>query len=321
MKKYTLYIVLICCCFFGKVKGQVNLVPNGGFEDTVHCPNDVMQINYTFYWSGIGTSDYYNSCSGVSRVGVPRNCGGFQYARTGNAYAGFYTYFAAGSNLREYVQVKLDSVLKPMHKYCAEFYVSLADTQKIACNNMGIYFSDTAISNHPPLYNFTPQITNDITTNPLTDKIGWTKVSGSFIATGGEYYIIIGNYINDANSSHITLTTGNQLNTYYYIDDVSVVDCTYAGITEINNPNSEILISPNPTTGVFTIHTAGAAIKEIKITNVLGETITNYELRITNETTVDLSNEAKGIYFVQITVDSAGSPTYKNVVNRKIIKY
>ena len=24
MKKHTLYIVLICCCFFGKVKGQVN---------------------------------------------------------------------------------------------------------------------------------------------------------------------------------------------------------------------------------------------------------------------------------------------------------
>ena len=80
-------------------------------------------------------------------------------------------------------------------------------------------------------------------------------------------------------------------------------------------------LTPNPTTGIFTIHTEGAAIKEIKITNVLGETITNYELRITNETTVDISGVAKGIYFVQITVDSAGSPTYKNVVNRKIIKY
>ena len=52
--------------------------------------------------------------------------------------------------------------------------------------------------------------------------------------------------------------------------------------------------------------------------------ITNYKLpispstplRVTDEVTMDVSSIAKGIYFVKITVDSAGSPT-ENVVNRK----
>ena len=74
------------------------------------------------------------------------------------------------------------------------------------------------------------------------------------------------------------------------------------GISEINNPNSEILISPNPTTGIFTIHTEGTNIKEIKVFTVLGEEvgITNYKLpispstplRVTDEVTMDMSGYA-----------------------------
>ena len=91
------------------------------------------------------------------------------------------------------------------------------------------------------------------------------------------------------------------------------------GISEINNPNSEILISPNPTTGIFTIHTEGTNIKEIKVFDIIGNEILSFDkLRMTQSETIDVSGFAKGIYFLQITVDSAGSPT-KNVVNKKIV--
>ncbi len=82
-------------------------------------------------------------------------------------------------------------------------------------------------------------------------------------------------------------------------------------------------LTPNPTTGIFTIHTEGTNIKEIKVFTVLGEEvgITNYKLpispstplRVTDEVTVDMSGFAKGIYFVRITDEK------KTVVNKKIV--
>ena len=302
------------------MKGQVNLVANPSFEDTVHCPNYsggmvIPSSCKNWYDPNGSSSDYYNSCASIIG-GVPNNSFGWQYAKSGIAYAGFATYGG-----KEYIQEKLDSVLYQNHKYCVEFYISLANHEKIAANNIGLFICDTLPLSPPQTtvyINCIPQINDSI---PITDTAGWTKISGEYIAHGGEQYITLGNFYSDAQTDTIHLSNQNfGLVSYYYIDDVSIIDCTSVGISEINNPNSEILISPNPTTGIFTIHTEGAAIKEIKITNVLGETISNYELRITNETTVDISGVAKGVYFVQITVDSAGSPTNKNVVNRKIIR-
>ena len=78
------------------------------------------------------------------------------------------------------------------------------------------------------------------------------------------------------------------------------------GINEINN-YEEINIYPIPTTGIFTIHSEGMKIKQIKITNILGEVIKNI-----NNTTIDLSDQPKGIYFVEIKTD-------KGTTNKKII--
>ena len=92
---------------------------------------------------------------------------------------------------------------------------------------------------------------------------------------------------------------------------------TTLAISEIPNPES-LTLYPNPATTSFTIESTNK-IQSIKVINVIGEDIiTNYELGITNAVSIDVSGIAKGIYFVQITVDSAGSPT-KKVVNKKIV--
>ncbi len=90
------------------------------------------------------TPTLYDSCNN-GNAGVPNNGGGHQYARTGNAYAGIMTY-SNGVNWRGYLQVKLTSKLAANKKYCVEFFVSLNDTQTVACNNIGLYISDTAIT-------------------------------------------------------------------------------------------------------------------------------------------------------------------------------
>ncbi len=99
---------------------------------------------------------------------------------------------------------------------------------------------------------------------------------------------------------------------------------TDAGISEQNN-NSNITISPNPFTSQTTItfgeeHTStgstssptAAAQHIIKITDVLGNVM--QQLTTNNkQLTLDMSDVAKGIYFVRITDKN------KNVVNRKIV--
>ena len=316
MKRIAVVVIInLILCVNGK--GQ-NLVPNSSFEDTAHCPSAFGQISYAQYWTGLGSSDYFNSCAdSVTRVSVPYNICGYQMARTGNGYAGFYNY-GDGQNVREYVKVQLDSILKSQHRYCVEFYVSLADIGNEACNNIGVYFSDTAITGSaiisPPLFSLSPQINNNPLTNPLTDKINWTKISGSMVAVGGENYMIIGNFNNDANSDTVHLHSGRNTAPYYYIDDISVEDCTNGlGITELTKEN-EIAISPNPATTSISI-TSTNNIKEIKLINLLGEEviITNYQLRITNAVTMDISSVSKGIYFVEIT------DAKDNVINRKVV--
>ena len=321
------------------MKAQVNLVPNYSFEVYDTCPVTYTQIYYATPWfqpntsygntNNSSSSDVFNACDSSSLMGVPINNEGRQLARTGQGYAGILLYFPY--NYREYIEVPLLSPLISNEKYCVEFYVSLGDTSKYATSNIGAFFSiDSTLeqgANGELSYTVIPQVENPIS-NVLADKNNWMLVSGNFIATGGENFLTIGNFHNDSTTILQNVSGGDQLYSYYYIDDISVIDCTTVGITEINNPNSEILISPNPTTGIFTIHTEGANIKEIKVFTVLGEEvgITNYKLpispstplRVTDEVTMDMSGYAKGIYFVQITVDSAGSPT-KNVVNKKVV--
>ncbi len=94
--------------------------------------------------------------------------------------------------------------------------------------------------------------------------------------------------------------------------------CFSTGISEIKNIESSITISPNPFSTQTTIafysesRTSGTGNHTIKVVNVLGETI--QQLTTNNkQLTLDMSNVAKGVYFVRIEDEK------KNVVNRKIV--
>ena len=305
-------------------------MPNGSFEVYDSCPsylNEGISLVPPWYSPTAGTPDYLNHCD-TTYFSVPSNQWGYQNAHTGVACVGMGMYWVDTPSYtvyREYIQVKLSDSLIANKKYCVNFYVSLAEipnnaTTIVSITEIGMLFSNnpiTSTTSYPLTYS--PQIKSPVGVF-MSDTTNWMQISGTYTAIGGEQYITIGNFKSDANTdTSVIIHSGSQTGAYYYIDDVSVIDCTNAGISEIINPKSEILISPNPTTGIFTIHTEGTNIKEIKVFTVLGEeVITNYELGITNAVSIDVSGIAKGIYFVQITVDSAGSPT-KNVINKKIV--
>ncbi len=94
------------------------------------------------------------------------------------------------------------------------------------------------------------------------------------------------------------------------------------GIHENQNIET-FIIYPNPFTSQTTIsfsskHTSASSVTHsIKVTNILGEQVFQSTIN-SKQYTLDMAGIAKGIYFVQITDGSAGSPT-GNVVNRKIV--
>jgi hypothetical protein len=107
-------------------------------------------------------------------------------------------------------------------------FISLVDTSTIACNDMGMAFT-SAIPTGPfgqTLSSIMPQIANDPATNPLTDKINWMEIKGSFIANGTEEYITIGNFKHSVQSDTINLNFNTPYvhESYYYIDDVSLYE-------------------------------------------------------------------------------------------------
>ena len=211
-----------------------NLVPNPSFETYISCPSGISQLNSSSGWlnAGSGSSDYFNQCN-VTTVGVPTNFAGHQFAHVGLGYAGIICSNILDSNMftpglvldyREYIEVGLTNSLVAGEQYEVEFYYSLGNFSTHYIEELGVYFSNTLVSfPGSSTLNFTPQLR--ITGSPLNDTVNWIRFNQTFIATGGEQFITIGNFKNPTNT---TLgTTGVPLRqlenyAYYYIDDISV---------------------------------------------------------------------------------------------------
>ena len=313
---------------FQHLSTSQNLVPNYSFEIYTSCPQTPVKIYLASPWfqpnigagntTNSSSSDLFNSCS-TGNVGVPSNAGGFQNARTGNGYAGIYSSFDTSNNAREYIEVPLLSTLIANKKYCVDYYVSLSGLSQIAISNMGAYFSsDSLLQSTIQFYalsSFIPQIENPMG-NYLNDTANWILVSGYFIASGGERYMTIGNFLDPSNTHSQSTGFGTQQAAYYYIDDVSVVDCTSgAGVNE-NKKDDGLEVYPNPSQGTFEIKSENK-IKSIVVFNVLGEKIYTEELKDVIIATINLT-AMPGVYFVEVKTDgSAGSPQGK-IIHKKI---
>lgn len=191
---------------------QNNLVPNPSFEDSVYCPYTPGQINATEAWFSVrGSIDYYHTC-GTNGYGVPNNLVGVQSAKEGRAYIGIALWALVIENGREYVSVELLEQLEPEKRYLLEMHVSLADSLHYSVKNIGIHLSSHILSSDiNSLLNITPQIQYSDTAF-LSDRTGWVSISGQYIASGGERFITIGNFDDDAETStfYVGPINGNQ---------------------------------------------------------------------------------------------------------------
>ena len=230
-----------------------NLVYNGDFEIYDTCPYQTStlsspELEYATGWvmPTEGTSDYFNTCNSnpniYANVDVPNNFVGYQNAFNGNGYAGFYVYVNY-INGTEYIQSKLNNVLKAGYIYNVSFYINHADSSEYSIDEIGAYFSETAISriDFAP-FNFEPQVKSPSGLF-LNEMQNWTKIEGTFVATGGEEYITIGNFSDSISTD--TLSTGvfsstSQDAAYYYIDGIETIEIgPMITIPNIFSPNND----------------------------------------------------------------------------------
>lgn len=286
-----------------------NLLPNPSFEDTVSCPSNQGQISLSMYWTNPtqATPDYFNSCSTANFgvAGVPSNGFGNQTPLTGVSYGGFYAFNRPFPNTREYIQSSLLSPLSSNHDYAVSLYVCLSDASQYSVSSIGAYFSTTAISTvGTTVINVTPQVQNQ-PSNVLNDRNNWILISGTFTAAGSEQYMTIGNFMND-NSSDTTFLGnigGNNI-TYYYIDDVSVIDLGPVGIKE-NENRAPLKVSPNPSDGKFSISgfASSESVAHIEIVDVAGSVLFKQDQAIESGSVGLNLQLSDGIYFLRSVSD------------------
>jgi gliding motility-associated-like protein len=219
-----------------QVRAQLNIVENGSFEIYSSCPNGYStlfpQIIYAYGWRQptAGTCDYFNSCAPpLNDAGVPRNFFGRQPAKTGNAYAGLFAFLDQTvfmPNLsREYIQTRTTRPLKADRNYYFEMFVSLADKPgyRYTVNNIGACLTPDDIRRpDADAFQYPPQV---VSSRFLDDTSGWMKISGVFTAKGGEQFLTIGRFgPNDAAAVSNLPGDRNNLYSYYYIDDVKLID-------------------------------------------------------------------------------------------------
>ena len=236
-----------------------NLVsnPEFGTDKNIHSRGQIEQAKG---WSDAngGSVDLFTANSGKYHVGIPTNFMGTQESNAN--YIGFTAYYddqvlAVGQSIRtlsvveksgyqcysEYPQAELKEALVAGQKYTFTIEVSLADKSGRAVKGLGAYFTNSPVaekSNHS--INKKPQIIyNEVASN----KTGWQKLSGTFVAAGGEKYVTIGAF--EGHFTPSTVVAEKQENdnkrAYYYLNGVSLTK-----VVELDSDGDGVLDKDDP---------------------------------------------------------------------------
>jgi len=224
---HKIKVIIVCCVLHVAYPSfSQNLVQNGSLEDYYQCPYSSGQLDFAKGWftplGDGGSSEYYNECADfLTYKSIPRNTNGYQWAKTGKAYAGCGFTLSPLTNWREFAETKLSKPLDSAQAYKVEFYVSLADKSKYAIEAIGVYFSEDTITwaQLDQVYHH-PQVLNQ--NGFMSDTANWVKIDGIYNAKGGEQFITLGNFNINTPFNYIEINPTGWEMAYYYIDDVSV---------------------------------------------------------------------------------------------------
>lgn len=209
-QRHPWYVVVLVCWVVSlpHAQGQ-NLVPNPGFEEADTCIEMPPFEGILNWFSANGTPDHLRGCLpyGVFN-GLPMNFFTYQEPFEGASCAGVYTYWQNGST--EYREWIMAPLLEPMvvgQTFYCSFRANAAfggnhtyPQHWLANDKVGMRFTTTAI---PPWnvgdpFPVPPNHAHILYSQILADTVGWTLVSGSFVADSAYQYVMIGQFFSNA---------------------------------------------------------------------------------------------------------------------------
>ena len=305
-----LSLLLACLGLVAALRCEAqNLVPNPGFEETDSCTFGLGLGELHNWYSAFGTPDHLQGCQPYgSANGLPLSIFTFQYPFEGNSCMGMFTIDAhTGTEYREWVMVPLLGTLSPGQTYYCSFRANAAfggNQTYLASSNLGMIFTTydrhwtwgdpypAALNQAHILY---PQI--------LSDTVGWTLVSGSFVADSAYTYLMIGNFFNNALTDTIHFApTFNASGRYSYALVDAVCVSPDPGGCERSQGIGDLgavvpFVYPNPASAVLMI--GNAAGRDAVVLDMLGKRV--WSGRVQHDRFgLDVGSWARGAYVLQV---------------------
>lgn len=236
-----LWMAFLCLSLVGSAQ---NLIPNPSFEDTlcIENPSDQLYIALDGWFNANGATPdrytaaqdsipcFFNSIYDPAFAAV----GEWQFPKDGQQMIGLW----CGNELnisRDLVEARLLEPLMADTTYCFSMYVSLGNRQNLAIDRIGAFFSMDSVYDPDWAggYNLPMHIVNP-EGEFLTDTMEWMLVQGSYTASGGESFVIIGNAFDDSQTNYLEVDgSGNGWDVAkYFVDDLNLEPCSQVGLFE-----------------------------------------------------------------------------------------
>lgn len=301
-------------------------MPNPGFEETDSCTFGLGLGELHHWYSANGTPDHLQSCQPYGTAnGLPLNLWTYQQPFEGNSCAGIFTYDDdTGLEYREWLMVPLLAPLVPGQAYHCSFRANAAfggnstnPMTWLASSHVGMLFTtfDRLWQWGDP-YPVPPNHAHILYLQILSDTVGWTLVSGSFVADSAYTYLMIGNFFSNAltDTLHFAVLSPNwDVYGYTLIDAVCVSPdpkgCELSqSLDEVGD--ADPYVYPNPATDVLVIGNAAGA--EAVMLDMLGRRVWNGRVGH-GRYAVDVGNWSRGAYVLQLH-DTRGARVVKFVL-------
>jgi OmpA-OmpF porin, OOP family len=217
-----------------------NLINDPSFEITRKAKSPQFRDLKYWYIPNNSSPDLYSrNCN--SSYSTPQNFYGYQFPKDSISYVGIYLYHALSKNYREYIGTELNASLVANMKYEIKFYVSCADKFGYASTGLDVFLSSTKAGlSTKKLSTVRPYLTN--LGGIITDTSNWIEVRDTFVAKGGEKFLVIGNSKTDNMTEKIIIKPlkNNYEKKYFghafiYIDYVSLNPINEKPVTVYNN--------------------------------------------------------------------------------------
>jgi len=306
-------LLALCLAPFASPLLAQNLVPNPGFEETDSCTFGLGLGDLHDWYSAYLTPDHLQSCQPYGTAnGLPMNQFTYQQPFEGNSCAGIFTYDgSSGQEWREWLMVPLlDTLLAGETYYCSFLAnaayggTSMTPQNQLASDHLGVLFTTydrhwtwgdpypAAINEAHILY---PQI--------LSDTVGWTFVSGSFVADSAYTYLMVGNFFSNALTDTLHYNPdvpGWGQYSYVLVDAVCVSSrpdgCESSqGVGDLGGDGP--IVYPNPASNVLVI--GNSMGRDVVVLNMLGQHVWSGRVN-TERYTVDVASWARGTYTLQM---------------------